>query len=113
MFAYDFGYSWWILNGHLLPMAVVGALAAIAVWRRWRGWLVAAFTVIALWALASFVIVQALRFPADLPSEQFLTSGVGRVLDVGAGSGRLTIGVLPARPQTRVTALDIFDGYFG
>jgi SAM-dependent methyltransferase len=113
MFAYDFGYSWWIVNGHLIPLALFGALAAVAVWRKWPRWLVAVFSLIGLWALASFVTLQALRFPADLPSEQFLTSGAGRVLDVGAGSGRLAIGVLQARPQARVTALDIYSGYFG
>src|SRR5687768_2857191 len=113
MFPYDFGYSWWIVNGHLIPLALFGALAAVALRRKWRGWLIAVFSVMALWALASFVTLQVLRFPADLPSEQFLTSGTGRVLDVGAGSGRLTIGVLHARPQARVTALDIYSGYFG
>ncbi len=113
MFTYDFGYSWWIVKGHLIPLALFGALAAVAVWRKWPRWLVAVFSLIGLWALASFVILQALSFPADLPSEQFLTSGTGRVLDVGAGSGRLAIGVLQARPQARVTALDIYSGDFG
>lgn len=113
MFIYDFGYSWWIVNGHLIPLALFGALAAVAVWRKWPRWLAAVFGLIGLWALASFVSLQILAVPADLPSEQFLASGAGRVLDVGAGSGRLAIGVLKARPQTTVTALDIYSGYFG
>ena len=113
MFTYDFGYSWWIVNGHLIPLAVFGALAAVALWRTWPRWLAAVFSLIALWALASFGLLQTLRLPASLPSEQFLASGTGRVLDVGAGSGRLAIGVLQARPQARVTALDIYSGYFG
>jgi len=113
VFIYDFGYSWWIVNGHLIPLAFFGALAAITVWRRSPRWLAVLFTLIGLWALASFVTLQTLSFPANLPSEQFLASGTGRVLDVGAGSGRLAIGVLRARPQARVTALDIYSGYFG
>jgi len=35
------------------------------------------------------------------------------VLDAGAGSGRAAVGVLRARPQATVTALDIYSGYYG
>jgi ubiquinone/menaquinone biosynthesis C-methylase UbiE len=48
-----------------------------------------------------------------LPTSRFLASGSGRVLDVGAGSGRAGIGVLLARPRATVTALDIYSGYWG
>jgi len=113
MLNYDFGYSWWLVYGHLIPLVLFGALAAIAVWRKWPRWLMALFAVLGAWALVSVVFLQMLSYPADLPTERFLTSGTGRVLDVGAGSGRLAIGVLQARPQTRVTALDIYSGYFG
>jgi SAM-dependent methyltransferase len=51
--------------------------------------------------------------PVDLPTDAFLTSGSGEVLDAGAGSGRSTVMVLKARPKARVTALDIYSGNFG
>jgi SAM-dependent methyltransferase len=113
MFTYDFGYPWWLVNGHLVPLALFGALTAAAIWRRWPRWLAGVFAAIAAWALVSFGFLQMLSYPAALPTERFLATGGGRVLDVGAGSGRLAIGVLQARPGTTATALDIYDGYFG
>jgi SAM-dependent methyltransferase len=113
MFTYDFGYPWWLVNGHLIPLGVFGSLMALAIWRKWPVWLTAIFGVIAVWGLVSFATLQMLNQPAALPSERFLEAGTGRVLDVGAGSGRLAIGVLQARPNARVTALDIYSGYFG
>src|SRR5262245_21010415 len=110
MFTYDFGYPWWLVNGHLVPFALFGALAVVSFWRAWPRWLAAVFGVIALWGLVSFATLQMLNLPAALPSTRFLESGAGRVLDVGAGSGRLAIGVLQAKPQARVTALDIYTG---
>jgi ubiquinone/menaquinone biosynthesis C-methylase UbiE len=113
MFRYDFGYPWWLVNGHLIPFVLFALLVGAALWRGWPRWLAAAFGVGAAWALVSFVTLQMLATPATLPSERFLSSGTGRVLDVGAGSGRLGIGVLLARPRTTVTSLDIYSGYFG
>ncbi len=113
MFTYDFGYPWWLVNGHAIPLVLFGTLAGVAIWRRWRWWLAAFFAVVTVWSLVSLLFLQMLRTPASLPSERFLASGRGRVLDVGAGSGRLAIGVLQARPDVRVTALDIYSGYFG
>lgn len=113
MFTYDFGYSWWIMYGHLVPLTLFGPLTALAIWRRWHVWIVGAFGLVTLWALVAFIVVQTLNRPVTLPSDAFLTSGVGHVLDVGAGSGRLTIGVLQARPRATATALDIYRGYFG
>ncbi|HUF47208.1 MAG TPA: hypothetical protein VMM93_05270, partial [Vicinamibacterales bacterium] len=113
MFTYDFGYSAWLVYGHLVPLALFGVLAALAVWRGWPRWLVVASGLVALWALSAFVIMQILNRPVDLPTEQFLAAGSGRILDVGAGSGRLTVGVLQARPRATAMALDIYSGYFG
>jgi ubiquinone/menaquinone biosynthesis C-methylase UbiE len=48
-----------------------------------------------------------------LPTDRYLQSGSGEVLDAGAGSGRAAVGVLLARPKTTVTALDIYSGYWG
>jgi SAM-dependent methyltransferase len=113
MFTYDFGYPWWLVNGHLLPFLLFSGLAGLAIRRGWSRWMAVGFGGIAVWALVSFTFLQMLRLPAALPSDGFLASGAGRVLDVGAGSGRLSIGLLQARPNVRVTALDIYSGYFG
>jgi ubiquinone/menaquinone biosynthesis C-methylase UbiE len=113
MFSYDFGYPWWLVNGHLIPLALFASLIGVAVWRKWPWWLSVVFGGIALWAIASFAFLQLLRFPAALPSDHFLASNNGRLLDVGAGSGRLAIGVLQARSNVRATALDIYTGFFG
>jgi SAM-dependent methyltransferase len=113
---YDFGYSWVFTRGHLIVFAVFAILALVAWRRRWRWWLTAGAVVVALWGLAgSLVVHQVLRFntPVSLPTQAFLPSGTGRVLDMGAGSGRSTLMVLLARPQATVTALDIYSGYFG
>jgi arsenite methyltransferase len=113
---YDFGYTPWWTHGHLVPLAGAALLTTVAIWRRWPRWLAAAGGLIALWSIAGFFVVQIImkaNAPLDLPTEAFLTSGSGEVLDVGAGSGRSTVMVLKARPRTRVTALDIYSGHFG
>jgi ubiquinone/menaquinone biosynthesis C-methylase UbiE len=52
-----------------------------------------------------------------LPTQAFLRSGAGRVLDMGAGTGRSSIMVLESRPQATLVALDLFgqsfDQHFG
>jgi SAM-dependent methyltransferase len=116
MTTYDFGYTWVWTHGHLVPFALFVAMGAVALWRRWPRWIAALSGVLALWALAGFLITQLVmdaNRPMALPNENFLRAGDGRVLDVGAGSGRSTLMVLLARPRARVTALDIYSGYFG
>jgi len=115
-FRYDFGYSWPFTTGHLLVFAVALALAAFAAWRGWRWWLVGALAAVAAWGLAGAVAMHyAVRInePVPPPTRAFLASGAGRVLDLGAGSGRATVGVLLAHPDVRVTAVDLFSGYYG
>ena len=116
MTSYDFGYSPAWTHAHLVPFAIAALLTVVAVWRGWPKWLAAAGGFVTLWTLAGFLIVQVImkaNSPLDLPTETFLPSGSGEVLDVGAGSGRSTVMVLKARPGARVTALDIYSGYFG
>jgi SAM-dependent methyltransferase len=112
---FDFGYPWWMTWGHLVPLAVF-ALLALAGWRLgWRRWVVALSGALALWGLAGFLILQSMVLvnqPLAIPAH-FLPDGTGRVLDMGAGSGRASIGVLAARPMTSVVALDIYRGYWG
>jgi len=111
---YDFGYSWPLTRGHLI-VSVVFAVATLVAWRRrWPRWTTVMACVVALWGLAGAAIVhQGLDKPSPMPTPLFLPSGSGRVLDMGAGSGRATLMVLLERPQATVTALDIYSGYFG
>ena len=111
---YDFGYSPSVRYAMIVPLILAGALAAVAVWRSWSRWVSIPLVVVALWALVAVVLLNAmLNRPMGLPTERFLTSGSGRVLDVGAGSGRAAIGVLRARPRTSATGVDIYSGYWG
>jgi SAM-dependent methyltransferase len=113
---YDFGYSWWITWGPLVPAVVFGVLAGAAMRRRWPMWMAIASGAIAAWAVAALIIVHGLfrlNLPVPPATERFLAAGNGRVVDIGAGSGRATVGVLIARPSARVTAVDIYSGYFG
>jgi arsenite methyltransferase len=113
-FSYDFGYSWSVRYAMLVPFLIAGAVAAIAVWRSWSYWVSIPMTVVALWALAGAAILNMmLNGPMTLPTGRFLASGSGRVLDVGAGSGRAAIGVLLARPGATAVGVDIYSGYWG
>ena len=113
---YDFGYPAYLTRGHLIVFGVFGLLAVLGFWRGWRSWLTAGATLVARYGLAGTIVVQlVLGFdkPGTLPTPQFLPSGSGRVLDLGAGSGRATLMVALERPNARVTGLDLYKGYFG
>jgi SAM-dependent methyltransferase len=111
---YDFGYSWSVRYAMLVPLILAGGIAAFAAWRSWSRWVILPMAVVALWAAVAIVILNAmLNRPMPLPTERFLASGSGRVLDVGAGSGRASIGVLLARPHTTAIGVDIYSGYWG
>ncbi len=115
-FTYDFGYSWPVAWGHAVPAVVFAVLLGLALWRHWPAWLAAIFGVVTAWAVTAVFAIQVLlgiNLPVRIPSAQFMPGGAGRVLDIGAGSGRATIGLLLARPGLRVTAVDIYSGYYG
>ena len=112
---YDFGYEWPWTFGHLVGAGVF-ALAAVAAWRISRLRMALVFAALGVWAVAGAVIVNVVlgfMLPIALPTANFLTSGRGRVLDAGAGSGRSSLMVLLARPEATVTALDIFGTEYG
>lgn len=111
---FDFGYSWSLRYAMMAPLLLAGTLAVFAVWRSWPRWVFLPLGLVAIWAAAAVVILNLmLNRPMTVPTARFLSSGSGRVLDVGAGSGRASIGVLLARPRTTVVAVDIYSGYWG
>ena len=116
MSTYDFGYSWIVGYGLAIPLALSVTLGALAVWARWPRWIVVVAGVVAVWALFGLVAINlifGINRPMKLPTERFLASGSGRVLDAGAGSGRAAVGVLLARPKATVIGVDIYSGYWG
>lgn len=115
-FTYDFGYSWPITWGAAIPLVLFGGLAALAYWLEWRRWITVTCGLLAAWSVVALVFIHGvfgLNLPMDLPTSRFLASGGGEVVDVGAGSGRASVGLLRARPNARVTGVDIYDGYWG
>ena len=113
---YDFDYAWPWIYGHLIAAVAFAALALTGRVLRWPNWTTIALLVLATWGLSGAAIVHGpLRFsrPLELPTNAFLDSGSGRVLDAGAGSGRSALMVLQSRPRATVVALDRFEGYYG
>lgn len=115
----DFGYPWWLSYGHIVFLIPAAALLAASLMRGWPKWIAAIAGAFTLWAGASLFVVNSFdvnRTPA-LPTENFFRSGQGRVLDIGAGTGRSAIMVLKARPQAQLVGLDLFsesfDQHFG
>jgi ubiquinone/menaquinone biosynthesis C-methylase UbiE len=107
----NFGYPWPISYGHLILTACLLAVLCLGWLLKWSKALLALLGVAAVWALAAWVIVRFgidINGRATLPTAAFLPSGVGKVLDMGAGTGRSTLMVLESRPQATVVALDLF-----
>jgi hypothetical protein len=68
-----------------------------------------------LWSSTAFLIqrfVLDINGVPELPTQSFLRSGTGRVLDMGAGTGRSSIMVLESRPQATLVAMDLFGRSF-
>lgn len=114
----DYGYPWWLSYGHLVVLLPALGLAAFAYGR--KRWLFVTASVVSVWAAAAFCVMRFVidvNGQAPLPAQAFLQSGAGRVLDIGAGTGRSSIMVLKARPQATLVASDLFgesfDHHFG
>jgi len=116
-FVYDFGYPWPLTWIHLIPLVLGFAAAALGVRLGWRRTAVALWGLFGIWGIVGLILTHTmmggLNAPQRLASNQFMASGQGRVLDVGAGSGRALIGLLLARPRVTGTALDLYSGFFG
>ncbi len=116
----DFGYPWWLSYGHLAIFGAAAVFLLLGYARKWSKWPMVFVGAVTLWSGCGFLLI---RFGGDingrpaLPTQSFLRSGTGRVLDLGAGTGRSSIMVLGARPQATLVALDLFgesfDRHFG
>src|SRR6266542_155101 len=107
----DFGYPWWLSYGHLIVIAAAVALLVLGYARKWSKVPMLLVGVVVLWSTVAFLaarFVLDVNGRASLPTQNFLRSGTGRVLDMGAGTGRSSIMVLEARPQANLVALDLF-----
>lgn len=116
----DYAYPWWLTYGHLPVLAAAAAILYLGYLRKWGIWLMLFPMAVALWSGTAFLVDRFafnINGLATLPTEHFLASGSGRVLDVGAGTGRSSIMVLEARPHTTLVASDLFgesfDQHFG
>lgn len=116
----DYAYPWFLSYGHL-TLAVIGlAVSALIYLRGWSRILLAISAAFTLWAgSAAALVLYGLNVngPMDPPTENFLSAGTGRVLDMGAGTGRSSIMFLKARPNATLVALDLFteqyEAHFG
>src|SRR5713226_5037081 len=111
----NFGYPWYLSYGQLVIAAVALSLWLFGYTRKWSTVAMILLGAVTLWSVAAFLVARLAldvngRLP--LPTQSFLASGTGRVLDMGAGTGRSTLMVLEARPQTTVVALDLFGESF-
>jgi SAM-dependent methyltransferase len=110
----DFGYPWWLNYGHLALFGVLLAAVLAARAAGLRRWIVLPLCVLALWAgsVAVLVHLYGINHVPPLPTQAFLRSGTGRVLDLGAGTGRSSIMVLRERPHATLVASDLFGVSF-
>jgi ubiquinone/menaquinone biosynthesis C-methylase UbiE len=111
----NFGYPWWLSYGHLPIVACALALLLLGYTRKWSKWPMFLLGALVLWSSAAFVVerfVLDINGRASLPTQNFFRAGTGRVLDLGAGTGRSSIMVLEARPQATLVALDLFGDSF-
>jgi ubiquinone/menaquinone biosynthesis C-methylase UbiE len=107
----DFAYPWWFSYGHLIVTAIGLTFWLLGRWLRWSRVPMILIGAVTLWSVAAFLVVRFgvnVNGRLSMPTPQFLTSGSGKVLDMGAGTGKSTLMVLEARPQTTVVALDLF-----
>ncbi len=107
----NFGYPWLINYGHLILATGLAAVCGLVWAMKWPKTILALFGIAFVWALSAGIMIRFgfdMNGRATMPTARFLPSGTGKVLDMGAGTGRSTLMVLESRPGTTVTALDLF-----
>ena len=111
----NYGYPWWLSYGHVVILVPAALALVIAYVRKWPKGMRLVIAAVVLWSLAAFLVIR-FGFNANatpsLPTESFLARGQGKVLDIGAGTGRSSIMVLQSRPDARLVALDGFAESF-
>jgi len=111
----DFGYPWWLSYGHLAVLGLAAAGLLLGYSRKWSKWPMVLLGIVALWSTTAFLLIRFgldINGRAPLPTQSFFRSGTGRVLDIGAGTGRSSIMVLASRPQATLVASDLFGDSF-
>src|SRR4051812_504186 len=111
----DFAYPWYLTYGHLVITAILFPIAAIAWQMKWPKAVIAAVGALTLWSAGAFLVMYFgvnVNGRLTLPTQSFLAAGAGRVLDLGAGSGRSSLMVLEARPKATLVALDTFGASY-
>ncbi|MFN7934777.1 MAG: class I SAM-dependent methyltransferase [Bryobacteraceae bacterium] len=110
----DFGYPWWLSYGHLVILIPAVAALAAGLRFRWPRWLVVLLGVTTIWSVAAMGALNyvGINSRGALPTANFFRAGEGKVLDIGAGTGRSSIMLLEARPKATLIALDQFGESF-
>jgi SAM-dependent methyltransferase len=106
----DFGYPWWLSYGHLVVFVCAVGLLFLVQGRVSR----VLVGLLVIWSFVSFVVLRFvinINGRAAMPTQAFIEQG--RVLDLGAGTGRSSVMVLEARPKVSLVALDLFGESFG
>lgn len=110
----DYGYPWWLSYGHLAIFVPFAAGVVMGWLRGWPRWVMVVLAALSLWAGAAWMVTRSFsgNDVVPLPTESFLRGGEGKVLDMGAGTGRSAIMVLKARPKATLVASDLFGNSF-
>ena len=107
----NFGYPWYLTYGHLVVTAILLPIGVIAWKTKWPKALIGVIGGLTLWSFAAFLCMYfgiSVNDRMTLPTQSFFAGGTGRVLDLGAGTGRSSLMVLEARPKATLVALDSF-----
>ena len=108
----ELGYHWIWTYGHLFPAFAFAAttITLTLFGLPWWAWCVPA--VLTVWGIAGFFVMRFGVRMNEIPAfhaADFLPGGTGKALDVGCGSGRLSIALGRARPGLTITGLDNFS----